>query len=189
MSGDNLRPPESQRRERRDRPRLVPLQRQPRLVLGFVEVNQERHRVLDGQVTRTLQRRGVERVDGVWRDGGNNQAVLLELLDELLGPREPVSRRLRVGNRKLDDALTEDAAETRRARRARNLLLEVIHVGVGRRPRTDHLEGGELGPDRARTPATPFLLRRERCTSAASPSAPGRRPARDRGPSARGCGC
>ena len=52
-------------------------------------------------------------------------------------------RRLRVGDRELDDRLPEHAAQAGLARRLRDLLLEVVHVGEGRRARLDHLERGQ----------------------------------------------
>ena len=123
-----------------------------------------------------LQRRRVERIHRVRRHGRRDQVVGSELLDERLRPRQPFGRCLRVRNRKLDDRLPEHAAKPGFARRARDLLLEVVHVGVRGRPRLDHLERGEpragpheLGRDGLR-------LGRERCTSAASPSAPDRPP-------------
>ena len=44
---------------------------------------------------------------------------------------------------KLDDRLTEHAAQAGRLRLARDLLLEVVHVREGRRARLDHLERGQ----------------------------------------------
>ena len=70
-----------------------------------------------------------------------------------------------------------------------DLFLEVIHVGVGRRPRLDHLERGQPRAGAHELRATRSSPRPGRCISAASPSAPGRRPGRGRAPSARGCGC
>ena len=91
---------------------------------------------------------------------------------------------------KLDDGL----ARARRADPAScavrgDLLLEVIHVGERRRPRLDHLERGQARADRAPSPATRSSLPPGRCSSAASPSAPGRRRARDTAPSAHGRAC
>ena len=53
----------------------------------------------------------VERVHRVRRHRRHDQRVVLELLDEALGARQPLGRRLRVGDRELDDRLA-------RARRA-----------------------------------------------------------------------
>ena len=55
----------------------------------------------------------------------------------------PSCRGLRVGDGKLDDRLAQHAAQARLSRHPRDLLLEVIHVGVGRRPGLDHLERRE----------------------------------------------
>ena len=71
----------------------------------------------------------------------------------------------------------------------RDLLLEVIHVGVGRRARLDHLERGEPRAGAHELGRDGLRLGRERCTSAASPSAPGRRRGRETAPSARACAC
>ena len=54
-----------------------------------------------------------------------------------------IGRRLGVRHRELNDRLPEHAANACLARRASDLLLEVIHVGIRRRTRLDHLEGGE----------------------------------------------
>ena len=103
--------------------------------------------------------------------------------------RQALRRRLRVGHRELDDRLPEHAAQAGRLRHAGDLLLEVIHVRVGGRARTRSSRAPRAACRRGRTPATRSWLRPGRCTSAASPSAPGRRPARGTAPSARACGC
>ena len=61
-----------------------------------------------------LQRLRVERVHRVRRHRRHDQVVAGKLLEERFGPRQPFGRRLRVGDRKLDDRLPEHAAQTRR---------------------------------------------------------------------------
>ena len=76
----------------------------------------------------------------------HDERVVLELLDKALGPREGVSRCLRVRHRKLDDRLAKHAAKSGRFRLARDFLLEVIHVGVRGRPRLNHFERRQPRP-------------------------------------------
>jgi hypothetical protein len=118
-------------------------------------VNQHRNRQAIGERTAGLERRRIERIHRMRRDRRRDQIVVGELRGEFLGARQAVGRRLRVGDREPDDRLAEDAAEPCRARDARDLLLEVVHVRVGGRPRLDHLQrreprsgAHELGRDR-----------------------------------------
>ena len=136
-----------------------------------------------------LQHRGVERVHRVRRKRRRDQIVAGELLDERRRRAPARRRRFRIGDRKLDDGLAEHAAQPALARRPRDLLLEVIHVGIRRRPRLDHLERGQPGADAHELRRDRLGLGRERCISGATPSAPDRRPAPGRAPSARACGC
>ena len=59
-----------------------------------------------------------------------------------------------VGHRKVDEGLPQDGPQSRLVDRPRGVGLEVVHVGEGRRPSLDHLEGrqqrsvvDELGRD------------------------------------------
>ena len=65
----------------------------------------------------------------VRRDRRDDQRSSLNALMKRFGARQPVGRRLRVGDRELDDRLAEHAAQPGVPRRLRDLLLEVIHVG------------------------------------------------------------
>ncbi len=109
-------------------------------------MNENRHVVLTTELRRGHKRRLVVRVQRMRRHGRYDERIVLEFLDECFGALQSGGRRLGVGNRKLDDRLTEDAAKARRFRRARNLLFEVIHVGVGGRPRLNHFEGRQARP-------------------------------------------
>ena len=80
------------------------------LGVRFGEMNNQRNSVPGGQRARRLQRLRIVRIWRMRGDSRRNQVVVLELLDECLCTREPVSRRLRVGNRKLDDGLSKHAA-------------------------------------------------------------------------------
>ena len=72
------------------------------------EMNQHRHVRRGSRAPATaLSVARVERIHRVRRDGGHDQIVACELLDERLGAGQPVGRRLRVGDRELDDRLTE----------------------------------------------------------------------------------
>src|SRR5918995_1394774 len=62
------------------------------------------------------------------------------------GASETLLGRFRVGHWKLDNGLTEDATHAGRLRGTRNLLFEVIHVGVCRRARLNHFERSKTGP-------------------------------------------
>ncbi len=182
-------PEEAEAVEVRDRRGLEALLRGLHLVACFGEVDDRRHAVRARQLARRRQRGAVERVHRVRRHRRRDQRIALELVDERLGAGERVGRRLRVGHRKLDDRLTEHAAQPGRLRLPRDLLLEVVHVGVGRRAGLDHLERRQpraradelgrhgLGLGREDVLVQPLHQRR------------GRRPARDRAPSARACGC
>ena len=81
------------------------------------------------------------------RDRGHDQVVPCERLDERPGPREPLFGSLRVRHRELDDRLPQDAAQPGGPGHLRDLLLEVVHVRVGRRAGLDHLERGQARPD------------------------------------------
>ena len=129
--------------EIRDRRRLEALLRRLHLVARLGEMDQRRHVVAPRQFARGLQRRAVERVHRVRRHGRRDQRVVLEGLDERLGAHQRVGRRLGVGDRKLDDRLAEHAAQPGRLRLRGDLLLEVVHVGEGRRARLNHLERRE----------------------------------------------
>ena len=100
-----------------------------------------------------------------------------------------VGRRLRVGDRKLDDRLAEHAAQ---ARFLASPSRSPPRSNTCRRTSSSPTRSSRARPAAcpcARTRATPSSPRPERCTSAASPSARGRRRARETSPSARGCAC
>ena len=145
MGGDRSRTEEAERIEITDRRGLVLLAGGADFVLRLGEVDDDGHAVPIGQLPGALQRRRIERVHRMRRDGGNDQVVVGELPDEALGSRQAFFRRLRVGHRELDDRLAEHAAKAGGLRGPGNLLLEVIHVDVGRRPRADHFERREPG--------------------------------------------
>ena len=147
MGGERPRPPEPDRLEIPGRRRLMLLARDLDLVLGLGQVDDERHLVAAGQRRGSPQGRLVVRVQRVGGHRRHDQRVALELLDEAFGAGQPLGRRLRIGDGKLDDRLAEDAAQTRFPRRAADFLLEVIHVGIGRRARLDHLERRQARPD------------------------------------------
>jgi hypothetical protein len=101
----------------------------------------------------------------VRRDGRGDQRISLEGSDELLRARERLGRRLRVRDRKLDHRLSKHTAQARGLRLLRNLLFEVIHVGIGRGAGLDHLErrqsragANELRRDRFRFGREDVLL-------------------------------
>jgi hypothetical protein len=80
-------------------------------------------------------------------DGRHHETVVLELLDEALGPGQPFRRRFGIGRRELNDRLAQHGAQPGLDRRLRYLFLEVVHVDERRRPRLDHLDGGQPRPD------------------------------------------
>ena len=146
VGGHRLRSPEAERLEVAGGRVLVFVARRLHLVLRFRQVDEDRHVVLAAECRRGLQRGGIERVHRVRRHGGDDQRVVLELLDEGFGTRQPLGRRLRIGHRELDDRLAEDTAQARFLRGLRDLVLEVIHVGVGRGARLDHLQRSQPRP-------------------------------------------
>ena len=121
--------------------------------------------LLVGERAARLQRRRVERVERVRRHRRRDQRVALALRDERArcapGLR-PASWRRRTGNWMIVWPRTPRRPAS--LRRRGDLLLEVVHVGVGGRARLDHLERGQPRAGRARTPATPSWPRPGRCT-------------------------
>ena len=117
------------------------------LVFRFRDVNEHGHAVAPSKLGAGDERRLVVGVHRVRRNRRHNQAVAFERCDEPLGAREPFGGRFRVWRRKLDDRFSQHPSEACLARRFGNLLLEVIHVGVGRGTRLDHLERSEAGAD------------------------------------------
>ena len=88
--------------EIRDRRRLEPLLRGLNLVARLGEMDQRGDVVTPRQIARGLQRRAVERVHRMRRDGGRDERVVLERLDERLGADEAVGGRLGVGDRETE---------------------------------------------------------------------------------------
>ncbi len=159
------------------------------LVLGFGEMDDDRHVLAIGELPHLLQRLGLEGIHRVRRDRRHDQIVGGELLDESFGARQPLFGGLRVRDRKLDDGLAEHAAQSRGSwsrgqspPRSNTCPRRWWSPSGSSRARP-------AGCRRGRTPASRSWPRPGRCISAASPSAPGRRPGRDRAPSAHGCGC
>ena len=180
VRGNRLRPPEADRLEKAGRRQLVLLGARS-CTSSFVSARW----MITGTCSRSASARHAFSVarSRVYIACGATAGVIrsspANSFDETLrrGPGPPAGV-FASGDRELDDRLAEDAAQARRARRPRDLLLEVVHVGVGRRPRLDHLErrqpragAHELRRDGLRFGREDVLLR-------ASPSAPGRRPGR-----------
>ena len=131
----------------------------------------------------------VQRVHRVRRRRRRDQVVALELLDERLGPRQRLGRRLRVRHREPDDRLAQHAAQARRPRRPAR---SPPRSSTCRRTSSSPTGSSRAPPGACRrgpSPATRSSPPPGRCTAAASPSAPGRRRGRGTSPSARGCAC
>ncbi len=125
------------------------------------EVNQQRHAVPVGQLARRFERGAVERVRRMRSDRRSDERVGLPLRDERLGPREPVGRRRRVGDRKHDHRLPEDRPQAGLVRGLGDVVFEVVHVGERGRARLDHLERREPRPHPDELWRHGRLLRRE----------------------------
>ena len=109
-------------------------------VFGLGQVDEQRDAFAGRQIAGGGERRRVVGVEGVGGHGRHDQVVALEPGDERGGARQALGRRPGVGHRELDDRLAEHPAQAGRPGHRRDLLLEVVHVGVGRRARLDHLE-------------------------------------------------
>jgi hypothetical protein len=110
-----------------------------------------------GERAARLERVGLVRIQRVRCDGRGHELVPGELLREPLRARQTFRGGFRVRDGKLDDRLAEDAAQSRGFRGAGDLVLEVVHVGVGCRAGFDHLQrrqpragADELGRHRLR---------------------------------------
>ena len=90
-----------------------------------------------------------------------DERVVVEFLEETLSARQRVGGRLCVWGREPDDGLAQDAAETRGLRGARDLLFEIVHVGIRGRARADHLECSDSVPARTNAGADGLRLGRE----------------------------
>ncbi len=143
MCRNRPRPPEAQRLEVLRGRGVILLVRRGNFIPGFREMDDDRNVQPVGQRTARLQRRAVEGVHRVRRNGRRNQLVVFELVDEFLGTRDAFGGCLCVGDGELNDRLAQDPTQSCGLRRARDLLLEVVHVDVRRRPRLDHFEGRE----------------------------------------------
>ena len=117
-----------------------------KLDFGLRHMNENRHAVFRRQRPRREKILRVERVRRVRRNCRDDQLVFRELLDERLGPRKTFLRRLCVGNRKLNDGLSEDAAHARCLRHARDFFLKVVHVRVHGRAGLNHLQRRQPRP-------------------------------------------
>ena len=128
-------------------------------ILDFVgrlsEVDQDGCAFPVRQRPHGFERRRVERVHRMRGDRRHDQLIARKSIEEGLRASKPLRGRPGIGDGKPDDRLPEHAAEPRLFCGAGDLLLEVVHVRVGRCPRLDHFERGE---PRSR----PHELRRDR---------------------------
>ena len=112
-------------------------------VVRFGEMDQRWHVIALRELARGLERWTIECVHRVRSDGRCDQGVILEGFDECLGAHQRIGRRLGIRDEKLDDSLSQHAAEAGRLRRRGHFLLEVVHIGERRGARLNHLERRE----------------------------------------------
>ncbi len=107
---------------------------------GFGQVGQDRDSITSRKSRSGLQVFRRERIDGMGRHSRSNERIIFPTVDVLLRVRQGRGRRLMIRRGEIDDRLAQHAAHAGFFCYARDYVLEVVHVGVGRNAAAQHFE-------------------------------------------------
>ena len=113
------------------------------LLFGFGHVDQKRRVVLVGQSAAGAQRLFGVGIQRVRRDGGNDQRIVAEALEEPFGEFQRIGGSLVIRGREADDGFADHAAHPGLFSGLGDNVLEVVHIGVRGRAAEQHFEAGQ----------------------------------------------